>query len=210
MTSQNPKKKDARPGLVRGEVTVDLGGGATGTVSAPTRPLDAVMAVAAELWDAVRRAGVAPADAAGADALMARLQKEYHDFATSYPIPFRWMVQAREYEPRAFEKFLREHVKVMYKDRKEFMAAQGEYLVILYKTRHPRAGGGQLARYREAVAKSLQKDDEVFAAAREKADAEVKRLDAEVDAARRQRLAAHLRALKAADLSSTNSPSARS
>jgi hypothetical protein len=191
-------RKTAKPQVVTGDVKVDLGGGATGTVGSSTETLERIMEIAAEIWATVRHSGVAADDDGGNNALMERLQGEHKDFAISYPIPFRWMVQAREYEPQALEKFLREHVKAMYKDRKEFMAAQGEYLVILYKIRRPRAGARQLARYREAVTKSLQEDDDKFTAAREQAEVEVKRLDEEVDADRRQRIVAYLRRLKAA------------
>ena len=186
-----------KPNIVTGDVQVDLGGGATGSVGAPTETLEKVMGIASSIWKAVRRSGVAAGDDAGNDALMKRLQGEYKEFATSYPIPFRWMVQAREYAPEPFEKYLREHVKGMYKDRKEFMAAQGEYLVLLYKHRHPRAGRRQLNRYRVAITKSLQEDDDKFTAAREEAEEAVKRLDEDVDADRRQRMVAYLQRLKA-------------
>lgn len=189
--------QQAKPKVVTGDVKVDLGGGATGTVGSAAETLERIMEMAAEIWAAVRRSGVPPDDDGGNDKLMERLQGEYRDFAVSYPIPFRWMVQAREYEPAAFEKYLRGHVKAMYKDRKEFMAAQGEYLVILYQTQHPRAGNRQLERYREAIAKSLQEDDEKFTAAREEAEEAVKRLDEKVDADRRQRMVAYLTRIKA-------------
>ena len=106
------------------------------------------------------------------------------------------MVQAREYEPRAFEKYLRQHVRPMYKDRKEFSAAQAEYLVILYKVRNPRVSEKQLVRYRAAVAKSIQEDDDTFAKARKEAEETVRALDAEVDSARRQRMMEYLIRLK--------------
>lgn len=191
-------RESAKPQVVTGNVRVDLGGGAAGTVGAAAETLARVLDMAAEIWAAVRRSGVGADDDEGNNALMKRLQAEYKDFAISYPIPFRWMVQAREYDARAFEKFLRDHVKVMYRDRKEFMAAQGEYLLLLYKTRHPRAGERQLARYREAVTKSLQEDDDTFTAAREEAEEAVKRLDEAVDLDRRQRIAAYLKHLKEA------------
>ena len=187
-----------RPAVARGEVNVDFGGGATGKVNASQNvPLEQVMGIAAAIWAEVKRSGVAPDDHEGNDRLLKDLQVAHKDFSVSYPIPFRWMVQTREYEPRAFEKFLREEVKTMYKDRKEFMKAQGEYLVILYKVRNPRAGVRQITRYRKAIGESLTKDDEVFTEARDEAEKEVHRLDEDVDKERRQRLLAYLTRLKA-------------
>jgi hypothetical protein len=185
------------PQQVHGSVEVDLGGGAAGSVGVQSAALEKVMGVAADIWAEVRRSGVAPDDDAGNDALLKRLQKAYKDFAVSYPVPFRWMVQAREYEPKAFEQYLRKDVQMMYKDRKAFLAAQGEYLVRLYKARNPRAGSRQLGRYREAVGKSLAQDDKAFTEAHAEAEEEVRRMDGEHDAERRQRLLAYLRRLKA-------------
>jgi len=183
---------------VRGEAKVDLGGGVVGSVQAAQKVSpEKVLAAAAEIWTKVGRSGVAADDNAGNDRLFDRLQKEHQEFATSYPIPFRWMVQAREYEPRAFEAFLQKHVKLMYKDRKEFFAAQGEYLVALYKLRNPRAGLRQITRYREAIRETLREDDKAFTEAREEAEAEVKRIDEQSDADRRVRLVQYLRRLKA-------------
>lgn len=186
------------PAVARGEVQVDLGDGASGHVrTGQSVSLEGVAAIAARIWAAVGRANVADGDDAGADALLQQLQGEYKEFATSYPVPFRWMVQAREYDPRAFKKYLRDHVKMMYKDRKEFMAAQAEYLVLLYKARNPRVGVRPLARYRAAVVKSLQEEDDKFAEARTEAEAEVGRLDAAVDDDRRRRLHEYLCRLRA-------------
>jgi hypothetical protein len=199
MSSRNtaPSPAGKPNNIITGDVKVDLGGGATGSVGAPTETLEKVMQLASSLWRAIQNSGVAAGDDQGNDALMQRLQGEYKDFATSYPIPFRWMVQAREYAPEPFEKYLRTHVKGMYKDRTEFMAAQGEYLVLLYKHRHPRAGPGQMRRYRTAITKSLQEDDDKFTAARGEAEEAVQLLDKSVDVDRRQRMVAYLLRLKA-------------
>jgi len=189
--------EQSKKNVVMGDVKVDLGGGATGSVGAPTVALEKVMAIAASIWKKVGRSGVKASDDAGNDALMKTLQIEFKEFATSYPIPFRWMVQAREYAPEPFEKYLKEHVKAMYKDRSEFMASQGEYLVLLYKHRHPRAGGQQLERYRAAITKSLQDDDDQFTASREEAERAVEALDRKVNAERRKRMVEYLHQLKA-------------
>ncbi len=178
--------------VVRGEVQVQMGRGARASVGAAgTAPVEEVLKIAGEIWAEVQRSPAASEDEE--DALLKRLQEAHKDFATSFPVPFRWMVQAREYDPGAFEKFLRGHVKMMYKDRKEFLEAQGEYLVLLFKARHPRVPPKSVEQYRGAVRKSLAKDDEAFAKAREEAEAEVERLDKAADAERRERIYQYLR-----------------
>ena len=158
---------------------VDLGGGGTGDITTGTETVARVKELAEQIWKEVKRSGVPPDDDEGNDRLLTKLQKKHKDFAMSFPIAFRWMVEAREYNSAAFEKYLKNHVKAMYKDRGEFMEAQAEYLILLYKARRPRAGAKELQGYREMITKSLKKDDDTFTAAWEEAKEEVKRLDAE-------------------------------
>lgn len=151
-------------------------------------PADKIVEIARSIWREIRDSDVAADDDAGNDRLLKDLRERYPDFAVSFPVPFRWMVQAREFDAKAFETYLKTRVKGLYKDRKEFLAAQAEYLVLLYRARHPRIGPRQLARYREAVVKSLEEDDEAFVKAQKEAEEEVARLDGEVDKDRRQRV----------------------
>lgn len=194
-------QKTAR-NVYHGDLKVDLGGGATGKVGAPTEELETVMGVASSIWAEVRASGVKAEDEEGCNAMTERLRKKYNDFAVSYPLPFRWMIQAQEYDAGAFKKYLRFHVKPMYKDRKEFMQCQGEYLTLLYKARNPRAGAKQITRYRAAIQKSLEEDDTIFTKAREDAEREVKEMDAAADADRRQRMVAYLKKQQAGTTSS--------
>jgi hypothetical protein len=185
-----------------GDVQVELGDIGVGKVHAAHAPLTQIMSIASDIWADIRRSEVASTDHAGNDRLLRELQTKYSEFAMSYPIPFRWMVQARAYEPKAFEKFLRTHAKMMYRDRSEFLAAQSEYLVLLYRSRNPRAGARQISQYRDRINKSLKQDDADFMEAQKAATEEVRLLDEKNDAKRRQRLLAHLRWSKLNEISS--------
>jgi hypothetical protein len=195
------QRKNVAHGSVRVEgVSVEAAGAA---------PLAEVLGIARAIWRETQAAEVAVADAAACERLAAALRVKYPEFSASFPVAFRWMVEMRQYDEKAFERYLRAHVKTLYQDRHEFLAAQGEYLCLLYRARHPRAGGAQLGRYRDAVAKALKEDDESFTQAREEADAEVKRLDAETDEERRQRLHAFLVRLKEARVAVLEPPGPR-
>ena len=156
--------------------------------SARTESAAAIVGIARAIWAEVRASGVAADDDAGNARLLAELRKKHRDFATTFPIPLRWMVQARDFAAKPFERYLAKHVKAHYRDRRAFMLAQAEYLVLLYRHRHPRAPGGEVTRYREAITKSLEEDDRVFMEAQDEVAEELKRLDAAVDADRRRRL----------------------
>jgi hypothetical protein len=181
--------------IVRGEVGIDR----AEVSSSRTESVDTLVDVAKTIWREVRASGVAPGDDAGNEALYERLRKAHPDFAKSFPVPFRWMVQAREFSARAFRTHLKTNIKSLYRDRDEFLGAQADYLVLVYRRRNPRAPPKQVSQYRETVMKALADDNQSFMDARAEAEAEVKRLDAAVDAERRRRLVAHLRQLKSAE-----------
>jgi hypothetical protein len=153
---------------------------------------DKIIEIAQQIWKEVKQSGVKADDDDGNEKLLKTLREKHQDFAVSFPIPFRWIVQAREFSVSAFEKYLHRHVKGMYKDRKEFLAAQAEYLVLLYRERNKKAGVKQIGKYRESVNKSLQHDDKVFMDAKDEADVEVKKIDAAADYDRRVRLVSFL------------------
>lgn len=198
METGGPGKSMARPapggrGRAYGEVPVQ----GVSVEAAGNVPLEEVLGHARNLWREVLAADAPTADGGACDRLRERLGEAHADFAKSFPVVFRWMVDRRQFDEKAFERFLRGHVKTLYRDRHEFLAAQGEYLHLLYRALNPRAGSAQLSRYRDAVDKALKEEDESFARAREDADAEVERLDAEADRDRRQRLCEYLLRLRA-------------
>ena len=157
-----------------------------------------LVVLAQTIWKEVKTSGVNPADNSGNSKLLKELQKKYRDFAVTFPIVLRWMVQIREFHPKPFNRYITKYFRPHYKDRKAFMAAQGEYLILLYKHNHPRAAGDEVTRYRETVMKSIEQDDEVFMTAHKNVEAEVKKLDAAVDMDRRRRLYEFLTRRKAA------------
>ena len=160
------------------------------------KSLTEILNLADQIWTEIKNLGIRDKDDQETDRYLTRLRAKHSDFARAFPIPFRWMVQTQEYSPKAFELFLTSQVKTLYKDRKAFLAAQGEYLVLLYKQRNPKAGGKKIADYRRSVVLSLEKDDKSFSEANEKAKEEVKKLDEAVDKERRERLFEYLTKLK--------------
>lgn len=148
------------------------------------KSLDEVLTIADRIW---RRAQAEPADA-NPDELYKQYRKEFLEFSKSYPTVFQWMVRGRQYDREVFTQFLKTCVKPLYRDRKEFLAAQAEYLVIFYRKNHPKSTAKQIDMYRKAVLKSYEEEDNKFMAAKEKADEEVAQLKKAADLERRERL----------------------
>jgi flagellar biosynthesis/type III secretory pathway chaperone len=160
--------------------------------------LDELAALGDKIFREVKEANVAKDDDEGNDRLYAEFRQKYRDFAHSFPVTLRWMVQAREYDTRAFKAYLKKIKTPFWETRRLFLESQADYLAILYRVRHPRCSSKELRKYRQAMVDHLVKEDEQFAEAHKEAEAEVERTKSEVEQERRQRLFAYLTSLKKA------------
>lgn len=59
-------------------------------------------------------------------------QGRYPDFAKTFPIVIRYMIQFRQYKPRAMEKFLKKLHSNPYRSEEEYCERQADYAKYLY------------------------------------------------------------------------------
>lgn len=152
-----------------------------------------VVECARRIWGDVEGSAIRKSDDRGNNALLKELSEKYKDFAVSYPLILRWMVQAREFDAEVFERYLQKYGnKTMFRDRIEFLEAQGEYLVMAYQKQN-RHKHKNVKEYRAQIRKQLHDEDKEFTEKVEEAGQLVKEIDAAADVARRQRMIDHLR-----------------
>jgi hypothetical protein len=176
--------------VVYGEVQVEAGAGfgklTTGTVSP-----DVIVGMADTIWGKIQQSGVEPADRDDMKLLAREIQSKYSDFVNTYPIVYRWMLHTREYESDVFRRFIVDNAKkATHRSRAEFLESQADYLMLLYRKRHPRMGATVVARRRELLTRSLKKDDKEFKEAVEQAAEIVKEDDKIIHEKRRTALIA--------------------
>lgn len=141
-----------------------------------------------QIYASVKASGVAAADDEGNDQLFIELRRRHRDFAHSFPVVLRWMVQARDYDTRAFKAYLKKIKTPYWNSRQDFLESQADYLAILYRTRNPRCGPKRLQKYRLGMLRHLEKEDEEFADAHQQAQEEAARVLKAVILDRRRRL----------------------
>lgn len=167
------------------DIKTELG---AGTVKSEYVRIEVILAIIAEIRAKIRESGIDPEDKDGNEELLKTLRGEYKDFASSHAVVLRWMVEARQYDEKAFLMYARNHVKPSYKDRSEYWRCQAEYLVLLFKRLNPRRDLKSIHQYREAVLSSLKKDDKEFTAAKEEADKEMEKIKKRAVTARKDRI----------------------
>jgi hypothetical protein len=171
----------------------------TANVSSAQRATpEQIVEIGKRIWAAISSSGVDLADDKGNERLLDRLQTEYKDFATSFPLVLRWAVQLRQFDPRAFHKYLLKHAAAQLRNQRDFLELQAEYLVLLYREQTPHADETKVRRYRDSVVAQLVEEEEQFKKIQEEAVREVAQRDAAVDQDRRQRLYERLLAQKVA------------
>lgn len=148
--------------------------GAAKTVSA-----DELVRLATQIKQEAAQSGYDPKaekDKAKIDALYKTMGKKYAEFTREFPIVFRWSVQTFTFDEKAFRWYLSKHHKPMWKNRKEMMTAQAEYLVSCYintvgrREAHP----SRIQEYRKQIVEKLHKETEEFESASKEAQEQYK------------------------------------
>lgn len=147
-----------------------------------------LVALAAKIWGEVRNSGVLPNEEKENEALLARLQTEYKDFATSFPLVLRWMVQLRQFNKKALLAYLQKHATTRMNTREDFLRLQAEYVVLLHRHTHAHPDEAYVRRLRESLVDQLLREDKKFAEMQKQAEEETRRAEGLVDADRRERL----------------------
>ena len=157
-----------------------------------------LVALARQIWQRVTSANVANEDNAGNDKLLEKLQAEFSDFSTSFPIVLRWMVQMKKFSAKAFEKYLLKHASAKLNSREAFLELQADYLVLLYREEHKRPDENLVRRYRSSLIEQLLEEAKTFQKLQKQIEEELSRQDDAVSQDRRTRLYEFLLAHKVA------------
>ena len=157
--------------------------------------VEQIVQIAKELWKKIK--GLQNTDEEN-QRLNKELIKErkFKDFQTSFPIVYRWMLDGRQFNEKAFNKFLRRHGKKMWNNRKEFVEAQADYLVLLYQESHPRYDTKRVREYRSSMIEHLLEEDRKFDEMKEETKKEVEIADEKAGKIRRKQLYEFLTGLK--------------
>jgi hypothetical protein len=157
-----------------------------------------IVTLAKKIWRAVKDSKVAENDDKGNDALLEKLQAEHTDFNQSFPLVLRWMVQVRQFNAKALEKYLLKHATAKLDTREEFLQLQAEYLVLLYRETHAHPDEGYVRRYRESLVTQLLEEDKAFLELQKQAEADLAAQAQIIDADRRKKLYEYILAQKVA------------
>lgn len=138
--------------------------------------VDELVRLLKEIHQEAKQSGYNPKDPKqkdNVDRLYKSMWKRYAEFSREFPVIFRWTVQTMSCDEKAFRTYIKTHHKPFWKNRKEMLAAQAEYLVAMYRIQKGRdAHASRVAAYRKHIVEQLKKEADTF----EEAGEEVKKI----------------------------------
>jgi hypothetical protein len=138
--------------------------GAAKTMSVP----DLVL-VLDEILSASKSSGLNPDNLAHKEQfkkLYHKLFNDFREFARELPVMFRWTVFTQKSSRQAFEHYFKHYHRPMWKDRREMLTAQAEYLVRMFiLDRSRNSSANMVAQYRTNTVKMLLEEDKQYEAA---------------------------------------------
>lgn len=161
-----------------------MGGAATTTQGRAT--LDELVMMGKKIWRDVK--SVTTTTPEEETALLERVQKEYKDFSTSFPIVVRFAVQLRKFDAKALRAYLEKHATARLNTKEAFLELQAEYPVLLWRRENPHPDKKVEAKFRAGIVSQLMEEDKQFTALQEEAKREIERRDREADQLRRNEL----------------------
>lgn len=108
------------------------------TLKQNTATPDEILNIADEIWGEVKKRNLdVVKDSDKIDLFLEDLQSKYIDFATSFPIVLKWMVQLRKYNKDVFRKHLLSIGTNPIKSTDDFIEKQSTYIANIEKQYNP-------------------------------------------------------------------------
>lgn len=177
-----------------GTVPVDIAPGIFKESTSDTITLDELVVILSEITTRVRDArsrsnlSLITNDSAlhkkVSNAIYKEVYAEFKVFANEFPLIFRNIASSGSCDKNAFRNYINNHHKPMWKDKKEMLNAQIEYIMSEYRAKNRKLNYKKIVAYRAMITKEILLDNTNF----EDATKEAKEISEKNDADRLQRL----------------------
>lgn len=126
------------------------------------KQIEFIVDEANKIWKKVQDSNVDVTDFKACDELFKTLRIEHADFSKTLPLVLRVMVQARQYNSKALERYLKKLRVSMkqWKSMDDYIESQADYMVFLYKATHKHYSPRDVQAVKEHQMKVLKKENE--------------------------------------------------
>ena len=104
------------------------------------------------------------------ETLLRHFHEEHKEFARTFPIVLRYMVQLQRYSEKAFVRYVKRLKKHPYKTEEEYCRRQSEYIQYLHMELHPSSKKKENEKVRKDAYKLLLEELAAFKKAKKQAD----------------------------------------
>jgi hypothetical protein len=124
--------------------------------------IEYVVNEANKIYKDMKKSKITFGDMEAAAQLMREMQQKYSDFCMSYPIVNRYICQMQEYDTKTFRLWLKKIQRTPWKTESEYLDAQADYVVMLFRCKKPRAPMTEVSTLRQNIRIMLQREHEQF------------------------------------------------
>lgn len=123
-----------------------------------------IINTANQIWKRVKESNIPVEQHAERDKLLADIQSEFKEFNQGFPLVLRTIVQMNQYSSKAFARYLQKYKTAIaqFKERKDWVKFQAEYLFYLFREKNPKAPLKEAYAYKNNMERMLLKEDEEF------------------------------------------------
>ncbi len=135
--------------------------------------IDDLVREAGIIWKDVRRRKLNVGKTDETTALLKEIQTKYRQFCTAYPIVVRYMCQMQEYDSQTFRLWLGKIQLHPWKTTEEYIDAQTDYVVRLFRSRKPRSNNTEVGNLRTNIKILLTQEHNAIKKSAEEGEATV-------------------------------------
>lgn len=122
--------------------------------------MEDIIEEADQIWSVVRTQKNPTTDEA--EEMLKLMRFKHPEFSKSYPVVLRYMCQMRQYSTKALRQFLLKIKEHPYRSEDEYINAQADYVVMLYKAKTKRWNKRHIENLRKNIRKLLKDEHENF------------------------------------------------
>ncbi len=124
--------------------------------------IDELVQEANEIWKYARSKKLTLGDHEASGKLMSDVQRKHRQFCQAYPIVNRYICEMQQYSPKAFRLWLMKIKDHPWRSEDEYLEAQTDYIVMLFKVLNPRANRAHVSQLRANISAILRVEHEKF------------------------------------------------
>ena len=149
---------------------------------------DEIILTAKKIWKKALAANIETLTNSQSDKLLDELQNEFKDFAQTFPLVLRCMIQMKQFNLTIFKSYIKKFSHAKVGSREDFLDLQAEFLVMMYRHYNFHPDEKKVQEYRKNLIESLIEEDKSFKEIEKQVEKQMKDEENELNEERKKKI----------------------